>query len=161
MLRRTKYHDSVHVIEALPVSSHIGFYKTIIVTHFSQFYHYFHPSLPVRVDPAAVALVVFGAAEHTSLEHDAYVLMTAQVMTRILHLHHPLKQNFATKRPVHTRLGQNPVLTLHNLSMTIHVSVFFQIVFSYTLTPLHHLTLLNVQPISMYSLIFSHLNINI
>jgi hypothetical protein len=94
ILKRTKYHDSVHVIEAVPVSCHIGFYKIIIVTHFSQCCHYFHPSLPVPVDVAAVALVVFGVAEHTSLERDAYVLMTVQVMTQILHLHHPLKQNF-------------------------------------------------------------------
>jgi hypothetical protein len=70
------------------------------MTHFSQFYHNFHPSLPVPVDPVAVALV-FGVAEHTSLEHDACALMTAQVMTQILHLHHSLKQNFATKRPIH------------------------------------------------------------
>lgn len=120
LLRRTKYQDSVHVIEALPVSSHIGFYKIIIVTYFSQFYHYFQPPLPVPVGPVAVALVVFGVSEHTSLEHDAYVLMTAQVMTRSLHLHHPLKQNFATKKLIHThtRLGQNPVLTLHDLSLT-------------------------------------------
>jgi hypothetical protein len=58
---------TVHAI-ALPVSSHIGFCKTIIfVTHFSQLHHYFRPSSPVPVDLVAVALVVGVAAvvEHT------------------------------------------------------------------------------------------------
>jgi hypothetical protein len=142
-------------MEALPVSSHIELYRIIILTHFSQFHHYFHPPSPFPVDSV-------GVAEHTWLEHDAYVLMTAQVMTLTLHLHHPLKQNFATKRPIHTygwaRILFCPYTILARFSQ---ISVFFHIIFSYIPIPIHHLSLLNIQLVSMYSLIFSLLNIYI
>jgi hypothetical protein len=89
-------------------------------------------------------------------------LMTAQVMNQMLHLHHPLKQNFTTKRPIYADGWARILFWPYTiLAWPSQISVFFQIIFTYTLIPFHHLSLLNVQPISVYSLIFSLLNIYI